>query len=63
MDHTKSDSLIAIQELEKFYEKLFPYKSEFELWDNLLRNALEKKCYVKRVTSFRWSFDRIPHGE
>ena len=48
MDHTKSDSLIAIQELEKFYEKLFPYKSEFELWDNLLCNASEKK----RVGSF-----------
>ena len=45
MDHTKSDSLIAIQELEKFYEKLFPYKSEFELWDNLLCNASENLLY------------------
>ena len=31
MDHTKSESLIAIQELEKFYEQIYPYKSEFEI--------------------------------
>ena len=31
MDHTKADSLIAIQELEKFYKQVYPYKSEFEL--------------------------------
>ena len=31
MDQTKADSLIAIQELEKNYEQIYPYKSEFEL--------------------------------
>ena len=30
MDHTKSDSIIAKQALEKFYEQLYPYKSEVE---------------------------------
>ena len=31
MDHTKPESVTAKLELEKFYEAIYPHKSEFEL--------------------------------
>ena len=31
MDHSQPESAIAKQELEKFYETIYPFKSEFEL--------------------------------
>ena len=32
MDHSQAESVIAKKELEKFYETIYPFKSEFELW-------------------------------